>query len=188
MQPSGISKYPALLGGESLAALNGHLCYFIRHYGSDGIIVEYTIDAGRRSFRFATWSGDEVIFGSGSRYDPLIAHFLTAMSQSVIDMLSLIDVPKCYLCYSVDLVLVDMVVPPRKFVGPGMLRDLFEKICQIQTTLAIEVISDDFIAKIINGTGELIGDLIVKPSVVKHISTGPLYIEIVRSPNGAIND
>ena len=83
-------------------------------------------------------------------------------------------IPECLLYFSGD-VLVDMMVSANKFVGPGMLRDIFGKIFKIQEIIEIVTLNDEIRDKY--------KDMFFKPSKFKFINEDGL----IRPMYGVIN-
>ena len=79
-------------------------------------------------------------------------------------------------------VLVDIRMSLNKFLGPGMIRDVFGKTFDTQQILKIDVMSEQLLEQIGNGSGSFSSGTIIKPSRARFIEIDgkpvPLYIGI----------
>lgn len=82
--------------------------------------------------------------------------------------------------FSNDLVLTDVRVSANKFVGPGMLRDVFAKFVDTQDVIKITAIDDVVLQGIKNGAHPYDGNLIIKPSRFREADAHPLYLRFQR--------
>lgn len=131
---------------DNKSLFNDVFCYFIEKYENTG----YSLYLGFREDCFLCRMAD---FKSND-----IAH--SDMNEESLSILSYVETLKSimlsakipdalfYFAKSDDgYVLVDVMLSANKFIGPGMLRDLFEKIVPTQKVIDIEIVNKESILK-----------------------------------------
>jgi len=124
-----------------------------------------------------------------------VSHPLSGLAKTCLDTVSVLsyrvvrgiglDKAILYFATSGDgLVLVDVRVSLNKFVGPGMLQDVWGKVLRTQEIISIEVLKDAVFDSIVAGREPYSPSLILKPSRFRYASVGndpvPLYVEVMR--------
>jgi hypothetical protein len=189
-----INKFPQMFEFESVVNhLRNHLCYIMRHFGNDGMSVVITREpkADDVTVVFGDWKGNSIELDSvaSSKHRE---HALIFAEQNLITFLQTMRIIKLkqaqfFLAFSDDgLILTDIQISPNKMCGPGMVRDIFEKISKVPEIIKIEALDDRSIECIISGSGNYSGDLIIKPSrfalfnAIQNSLAVPLYAEMKR--------
>jgi hypothetical protein len=182
-QPSGRNHPPSpktipLEKVESV--LDNVLCYYILDYGVDGISVLVEKKGDSYAVSFADWYGTSIdLVDSKSRLKDVCAHFLTKKLKTLLEVMNLIKLNTAMFFFAMDkdseMVLTDIMLHPMKFVGPGMVRDLFGNVFKTQEVLNIAAFSKE--AVISQGV-----QLILKPSKFRTTFVDgvevPLYVRI----------
>lgn len=188
-------KYPTLL--PLCDSIHNRLCYVIEHYGHEGlsVLVHRRPAQDQVAVICGDWQGN-LLDLQGSGPQQLLDHakrFLNSECVKFINIMRLIKLEQAQFYFSTQgdkLTLVDIQVSLNKFVGPGMLRDIFGKICETQQVIKIEPVDERVLECIANRTGSYSQDIIIKPSrfrmhhVVEDNSYMPLYVESTKKcPN-----
>ncbi len=190
-----ILPYPAVHPfADCEAHHKGHLCYIIRHYGTEGISVlilrepkqdKVTILCGDwhgRSLDLAPDNPDRLAQAALVFVQSDVGLFMEVMHR--IKLLQ----AQFFLAIGPDgkLVLTDIQVSLNKLAGPGMVRDIFGKIYQTQEVIKVEPMDERALEYLQKGTGSYEGDLIIKPSKFTLFSPPdsdalvPLYSQVKR--------
>lgn len=195
--PSGTSdlpqilQYPQLLSFDDTPNIKDIFCYVIRHYGKVGLSVliyrqpkndQVVVICG-------DWEGNkiDVVSDDPSELTKLANNFVTKEVITFYELMRLIKIDQAQFFFAVvdgELVLVDVQVSMNKMVSPGMIGDIFSKVCPTQHVLAMEIIDERVVEFIQKGRGTYEGDLILKPSRFRLYESDrhyqPLYVEIAR--------
>tara|TARA_R110000868_G_scaffold150227_3_gene373238 strand:- start:2538 stop:3146 length:609 start_codon:yes stop_codon:yes gene_type:complete len=199
---SGISKaeklpkvlpYPQLLPFESTPSIHNIFCYIIKHYGYIGLSV--LIYRQRSQDQVVTicgdWAGNNIdIVNNDDKLATLGMGFVQKELTTFLQTMNLIKLNQAQFFFSIDpsdnLVLVDMQVAFNKFASPGMIRDIFGNIFNVQEVIKTEIIDARVVETIQKGTGSYEGDIILKPTKFRmyheaeNNSFQPLYVEVKR--------
>ena len=201
-QESGISKedklpsvlpYPTLLPFESTPSIHNIFCYVLKHYGNTGLSV--LIYRQPKQDQVITicgdWQGNNLdLVDNDDKLAQIALQFCQERLTIFLQTMHLIRVDQAQFFFALDenekLILVDMQVAYNKLASPGMIRDIFGKICDIQEVIKTEVIDERAIEAINKGTGSYEGDIILKPTRFRMYhdaednSFQPLYVEVRR--------
>lgn len=120
-------------------------CYIIAGYDPGNSIL-IRREGGEVGISIGDWHGN--------RMDKAAQPILEQMGLKLIEVMRLIRIPQAQFYFSADNKLVDVQISINKFLGPGMLRDLFGKLVQVQT-----------IIEMANMTPEKVVDIKAKPDV-----------------------
>jgi hypothetical protein len=167
------------------------LCYIIRHYGAVGfsVIVNRDVANDRVSLLAGDWSGATLDLKDVANPLTLAARkFIGELMPKFLHLMRLIKLPLAQYYFAMpapgELILVDVRLSINKLSGPGMIRDLFGKLCPTQEVLKVELVNDRVIEAITNDSGSYAGNLIIKPSKMRtledDVSFRPLYMEVIR--------
>ena len=128
-----------------------------------------------------------------SNNDPLATHgmeFAQKQLATFLKTMQLIKLEQAQFFFAIDennqLVLVDMQVAYNKFASPGMIRDIFGNIFNVQEVIKTEIIDARAVETIEKGAGSYEGDIILKPTKFRmyheaeNNSFQPLYVEVKR--------
>ena len=191
-----ILPYPQFLPFESTKSIHDIFCYVIKHYGNDGLsVLIYRIPSNDDVYIVCgDWRGNKIDLVANENndtpllYEPAIG-FLENHAVEFLNMMRLVKIEQAQYYFAVhngELVLVDMRLSLNKFAGPGMIRDIFGKLINVQDSIKTEIVDARAIEAIEKGVGSYEGDLIFKPSKFKMFhhqdnnSFTPLYVEIKR--------
>ena len=205
MQSSGISridnlpkilKYPKLLpffSNNSVSpgdSVKNVLCYVCRHYGHTGYTLLIYRDSKTKQIVVMSgdWKGNIIDLTESTSSADDIKRLLDKHLESLVNLMRYIKIEQAQIYFAVngeDFMLIDIQTAINKFVGPGMVRDLFSNVCTTPEVIKIEPIDDRVIEAIREGSGNYHGDLVIKPSRfrVYENSTNdytPLFLEVVR--------
>lgn len=176
---SGLSDLPTILKAPKIydikevsSLIDRSLVYIIDDYGDVKI-----------SMLIKRCEGDVIVlFGdnNGNRLDiseptAIISNILENNVQKFIQLMNLINVNQLQFFFAIKddrPILVDVQVNLDKLLGPGMLRDLFSSMCEIQRTIKIDQMNFDTFSSDVG--------VIIKPSRFSIGSVGdsdlvPLY-------------
>ena len=188
---SGTSKIiPAMLPHPEpltdISLISGMLCYVVKYYQNIGISCLITHDSGKVSVSMGDWSGQTIDLASTKDPMSLIAiNFLQNQAQRLMAISNAVGVKQAIYYFALDTgtpILVDIRLSLNKFLGPGMIRDVFGKTFDTQQILKIDVMSEQLLEQIKNGAGCYGDGVIIKPSRSRFIEIDdrptPLYIGI----------
>lgn len=193
---SGISnpkllKHPGFIPFSSAQGIKDLFCYIIEHYGNEGLsaLIYRQPKNDNVVLTFGDWCGNTIdINGKESKLTKIANEFVTKDFPTLLNIMRTIKMEQAQLYFVVDgeeLVLTDMQLSLNKFASPGMIKDIFGKICRIPTIKKIEIIDDRVIEHINKGVGTYSGDIILKPSRFRMFHNEdntyrPFYVEVVR--------
>ena len=158
-----ILPYPQLLPAEKAKLLEGKLCYFIEPYPLEGIAAVVFLSKGLFHIKASRWSGttisaalDLTKIKKGTPEAEIFAKFM----PKIIGIMKYTKIIQAEFYFSQGKTLVDIRLSANKFMGPGMLRDIFGKVLETQKVIKTAPVSDE----------ELKGaTAILKPSAYKTI-------------------
>lgn len=176
---SELYKYQSFLDFNSNIQLyKQRLCYIIRHYGKEGIALSITrLKNDQIVAVFGDWSGVAL------EVDDIHKRWISKKFSHLIQLMKTIQINHAQFFFIINdnmWRLVDVQLNQIKMIGPGMLRDIFGRIFDIQETIKVEPLDDKTIEMINIGTGSYSGNLIIKPSLFKTHNNGPMYAEVIR--------
>lgn len=161
-----LCSYPKLptIGGRP--ELNGMPCYVIARY-DPGQAILIKRESGNIGIQVGDWSGN--ISDRGSQI-AAIKDITTILAE----VMCTIRLPQAQFYLSKDGKLVDVQVSLNKFLGPGMLRDLFSKVIPTQQIIEIAALTAEKIASI-KGKGD---PVIIKPVRYRFVEKRGLFIPL----------
>jgi len=190
---SGTSKsdflsYPIMLLTDDDIIVD-KFCYIIKHY-HDGFscLIERDTTDDNIAIRFGEW--DASIIDLNKQHEKL-AHITSFCSDYVVKFIEIMKYTSInkMMCYfyigsNNELILCDVRISYNKFIGPGMLNDIFGKIIKTQEVIEISTISSNILDDIKHKNGKYNCDVILKPSRFKTTTYNediiPLYFTYAR--------
>jgi hypothetical protein len=132
------------------------------------------------------WNGNTIDLASASDPLSLIAtDFLKSQAGRLVAISHAVGVKKAIYYFALDTgspVLVDIRLSLNKFLGPGMIRDVFGKTFDTQKVLKVDVMSEQILEQISNHIEQFSSGTIIKPSRSRFTeidgSPVPLYVGI----------
>ena len=175
--------YPPL--SDDLNLVRGIFCYVIEAYKPFGISCLVQRSDGKVQVAIGDFDGKPINLAANSSEAILANSFAKQYVGLLVEFTKLVNVGKVLYYFSISddttMKLVDARVSINKFLGPGMLRDVFGKRIPTQETILIEVIDDVARDKIEKGQGFFARDLIIKPIRYRFLPNGdPCYVCIKR--------
>lgn len=166
-------------------------CYILRHYGNNGlsVLIYRQPTADQVVVLCGDWYGNNIDLTDDTDLASIAASFVKDHVSNFINLMRLIKLDQAQYFFSItdnDVQLVDTQISQNKFVGPGMIRDVFGGIIKTQEVLKIETIDDRAIEYIKDGSGTYAGDIIIKPTRFRLFndtsdnSYHPMYVQLVR--------
>jgi len=143
--------------------LRGKFCYIIRCGELSGLSVAITRQAEMVSVICGDWSGNRIDLAD-SNASVLATKFLNDHLALMVNTMKLIDVSYMQLFFDIDFTLFDVMVEEYKYIGPGMIRDVFSKVCKTQNIIQVQVLDDTVIEKITKQESIYDCNLIIKPA------------------------
>lgn len=194
VQTPGISELPTLLPLprpiplEEFPGIGGMFCYVIEHYGPTGLALMIKRNGEDVAMTIGDWDGNLVPLDDSAH--PLFVKATACLNSTAImayQVLKHIKLDQAIL-YFADLgdrfVLVDVRMSLNKFVGPGMLQDVFGKVIETQKVICVETLGDTIMDSIVAGRDQFAPSLMLKPSRFRFATLGsdpiPLYVEVLR--------
>ena len=162
--------YPKLIDGEQIIAFNNMYCYVVEPYEQKGIALYIGFREDKIFIRFADWKSNEI----DVRTDKSVADLLPKI-PNVATLMKSAHINDICLYFSGGL-LVDAMLAANKFMGPGMLRDVFGKMFKTQIVREVAVMDK---AKVENSKG-----CILKPSRFRFTMIGNMPIPMYGLVNG----
>lgn len=191
MQTSGTYNYPKLLPRSSyrttLDELKDIYCYILKHPGQPGpSLLIWRKDTDGVYAKIGDEHGNLIALDEQS--DPQYELAITLLSNQFHKLTALMKyagITQAQYFFNTDLNLVDVQVALNKFMGPGMLNDVFGKVVKVLDVVAIEVMNSSTICEITSGSGKYTGDLLIKPSRYREVELPdgtyiPAYVELRR--------
>jgi hypothetical protein len=183
--------YPDLLKFDEFEGIKGMFCYIIEHYGDDGIacLVARDPKEDKILIQCGDWKGTiHDLADEKSPQAEISKQFLNAYGEKLLSMMKLAQIDQAIFYLTINsggkFKLVDVRISFNKFLGPGMLRDVFSALIETPKVLDIANITDDVKDAMLAGNGKFSGNLILKPSRFRDVTwngkSSPLYVEIVR--------
>jgi hypothetical protein len=166
-------KYPKIKDVSERSDILNQYCYVFEPYESGlSTVIKYT-DSGVWIVP-GDWNGNETV-PDGPLWGEVSELMQSEKFEKILQAMKTIALPQAQFYFAKDGKLVDIKLMEDKWSGPGMLRDLFGNVCDIQEQLEITVINDAFIQK--QST-----PVFLKPSRFKWVAEGeeaiPLYASL----------
>jgi len=182
--------YPDVLPLSEVPELNGKLAYIIKGY-EDGIAANVLIQDDNICVRFGDWNGKQIDIQKAGELSKLANEFIGKYLDNTIRLFRTIGLSQALLYMGLregKMQLVDVRLSLNKFVGPGMIRDLFSKIVPTQEVNKVVNIDDATLDAIQAGKGNFAGELTIKTSAFETVerqtprgkSMFPLYATVTR--------
>lgn len=186
---SGIFNLPSILPHPKpltdTSLVSGMLCYAIQRYENIGISCLVTHYNGNVSISMGDWDGNAIDLKNNDNVMlPIAIDFLKNKVQHLVAISNAAGVKQALYYFAVDTgipTLVDIQLSLNKFLGPGMIRDIFGKTFDTQKILKIDVMTDVLLEQMLSGSGNYCDGVILKPSRYRYVGDAllsPLYIEI----------
>jgi hypothetical protein len=188
---SGISEtIPAMLPHfgplTDTALIANMLCYAVRYYQNVGISCLITRNDGNVKIVTGDWNGRAIDLADKKDSLSLIAvDFLRKQAADLIKISSAAGVNQAIYYFALDTgtpVLVDIRTSLNKFLGPGMVRDVFGNCFDTQQVLKIDIMSETLLKQITDCVGCFSHGTIIKPSRARSIEENgkllPLYVGV----------
>lgn len=185
-----ILPYPEILHLTDVVELKGHLAYIIKGYGDNGLSIMINRDDDNVYVSIGDWNGNNIdLTNQSHHYYNHSMKFIQEDSSKFVGMMKLLNIKQLMLYFvpenEDDIRLVDLRSSLNKFYGPGMVKDLFGKICLTQEIIETKILDDEAVKSIIdNDKGSYSGNLILKCSAFKTIIREkkllPLYAKVIR--------
>jgi hypothetical protein len=164
----------------------GMLCYVIRYYQNVGISCLITHNNGEVMVSVGDWSGRTIdLIDTKDPLSLIATNFLQKHAKRLISISNAAGVKQAIYYFTFDadiLTLVDIRLSLNKFLGPGMIRDVFGKVFDTQQILKVDSMTDQLLDQIKNKSGNYSNGVIIKPSRFRSIIIKdkpiPLYVEI----------
>jgi len=169
-------KYPQIKDISERSDILNQYCYIIEPYEPGLSAVVKRVNGGIWVVP-GDWNGNETKPDDPSW--PAVASLMQSERfEKILESMKTISLDQAQFYFSKDGKLVDVQLMENKWIGPGMLRDLFDPLCDIQEQIDIAVVNDAFIQKQSK-------PVFLKPSRFKWIAEGeeaiPLYASICLS-------
>lgn len=166
------------------------LCYVMQHYGDNGLTLLIYRDKKTAQIvvQCGDWDGNNIDLTDGSKQADTGKLLLNEHLENLLGVMKYAKIDQAQVYFAIcdeQFMIVDVQTAINKYSGPGMIRDIFSKICMTPQILKIEPLDERAINAIREGTGSYAGDLIIKPSRFRVYEDGtdnyrPLYLEIRR--------
>lgn len=188
-KPPALLKYPGLIDIKDAPELKGVMAYVIKAYDSGiSVLVSATQVADGINFRtvIGDWEGHAIDMRVPSEFQVMGLHFLGDHWRRFVEIFRTVGIPQAQVFLGRtqpggELVLTDIQIAANKLAGPGMIRDLFSKIIQVQEVVKIVTMDNPTIEAIVGGADPFVGKLIIKPSkfrtVIRRVAV-PLYVSV----------
>jgi len=189
----GISKatllpLPKPIPLQEFPGIRGMFCYIIEHYGNSGLSLLIQRNGEHVQFIIGDWDGNTIPVGDLEH--PLCAaanaclNSVSIMAYQVMKHIKIAQALFYFAIHNDKFILVDVRISLNKFIGPGMLQDVFGKVLETQKTICIEILNDAILDSIMVGRDQFSPSLILKPSRFRFATMGndpiPLYVEVMR--------
>jgi hypothetical protein len=148
------------------------LMYVLEYYGNDGysLLIKRDKKLQEVAACVGDWNGNKIDLNALRKDQELDVNTITQKHLPLLnDLMRTIGIEQAqyYFAKSDKLYLCDVQISLNKFLGPGMLKDIFSRIMDVPKVISIVPIDDNIKSMIIDGVGDYAGDLILKPSKFK---------------------
>jgi hypothetical protein len=187
---SGISKIvPAMLPHpeplSNMALVSNMLCYVVKYYQNIGISCLISRNKDDIAISMGDWDGNIIDLNSKDALVLVAIDFLQNQAKRLLAISHAAGVKQAIYYFALDTgtpVLVDIRLSLNKFLGPGMIRDVFGKTFNTQQVLKIDTMSEQLLEQIKNGAGNYNSGVIIKPSRFRFMEVDnkpvPLYVGV----------
>jgi len=193
----GISEFPTVstllplprpIPIDEFMGIQGMFCYIIEHYGNSGLALLIQRTGTNVAMSIGDWDGN-VIAPDDAKHPMHIKvnaclNSVAIMAYQVLKHI-VVDQAIFYFATINDrFVLVDVRLSLNKFIGPGMLQDVFGKVLETQKIICVEILNSTIMDSIMVGRDQFAPSVILKPSRFRFATVGtdpvPLYVEVLR--------
>lgn len=161
--------YAKILDIADRPELNGIFSYIIYRY-KPGASVLIKLQNGESGIVVGDW------MGRSSGPDNSVKAILGERCLMLIRMMKSIRIDQAQYYFAEDGSLVDVQLSLNKFIGPGMLRDLFSKLMATQKIVETAVLTPDKIQEIRSDKSKYPESCVLKPSRFRYVGTTPTSI------------
>ena len=169
-------SYPEVAHIDDCAEIRDIFCYVVEAY-EPGFSVLMKLRNDETWIAIGDWDGVRVTPTNEGLWEKS-AEFLKHSAYPIIQMMRRIGLDQAEFFFANSGPLVDVQLSRNKFIGPGMLRDVFSSISETQNVREIAVLNADKLRELSDAGG----DFVVKPSRYRHYVRGddvlPLYARI----------
>ena len=184
--PCGLSDLSLLLYppmSNDIGLVRGLFCYFIKPYKLSGVSCMVARSAGDVRVTVGNWDGESTDLRVNSGATVIANEFIKNYMAMLVQYTKLVGVDKIIYYFTLNddnsLTLVDARLSVNKFLGPGMLRDVFGKQINTQEVLCIEMLSDKIQDRLNVGADMFSDGVIIKPSRFRFLPDGnPCYVNL----------
>lgn len=181
-------SYPRVLNLEDIPEIQEQYVYIVRGYEEAGLCVLINRHKGDVAIRAADWDANIIDLSEKGKQQDYFQKFIADNSLNIVNFLIAAKIQKVLLYITVEqeeLILTDARISLDKFVGPGMLRDLFGKFIHTQDVIEIATLDDNLFKSIQEGRGKYDCDLMLKTSrfktIIRDSEMLPLYARVKRN-------
>jgi len=164
--------YPTIRGIADCPEVVDVYCYLIAEY-KPGYSLLIKLADGEVGLVIGDWSGGRTQYDP-TKHNNILSDVLPRLAQ----LMGVVGLQQAQYFFDEAGNLVDVQVSVNKFLGPGMLRDLFTKMLPTQQIMGVQTLSKENVG----GLRRAGSKLIVKPSRFRAVLAGgvpaPLYARI----------
>ena len=179
-----MSSLPSLLPYPKIDALtkehpiNGVFSYIqeMPQLGGLALVIKMPSKSGEVAFKPGKWDGSAI--PDESMRD--VANFVGDVGVKLANIMYLVKVDQAIFYISNDHKLVDVRTSLNKWLGPGMVENVFSKVISTPRTIEIASITDDVYNAIMSNKGKYSGNLLIKPSRPRGDDVKQVYATVVR--------
>jgi len=168
--------YPKIEHIDNCAEIRGIFCYVVKDY-EPGIAAIIKLHEGDIGIVVGDWAGNRASPKNKILWEQSEG-FLRHSAYSFVQIMRHIRIDQAEFFISSDGLLVDAQVSLNRFIGPGMLRDLFSTVSKTQDVEELTVLDDSKLKKLTSSNNKYI----LKPSRYRHYvrdnNIYPLYARI----------
>lgn len=183
---SGTSSPPTILPYPKVAELskehpiNGVFSYIQEKPQMNGIalLIQAQPRTKEVAFRAGTWDGKLAPQSEIQK----IAEFIGIFGAKLAQIMALVKVEQAMFYISADEKLVDVRTSINKWLGPGMVENIFSKVISTPKTIEITSITSELYDAIMADTGKYSGNLLIKPSRPRY-EENLVYATVTRCQN-----
>lgn len=162
--------YPDIPNIDDCPDIYGLYCYVVRSY-SPGVAAIIKLDNNDIAIVVGDWFGNKIL--PSHELWPQARWFLEKNAYNLANVMHPLGIAQAQFFVSISDLLVDVQLSINKFVGPGMLRDLFSNTTDVQESIGAKILDDNVIKELKNGNG-----FVAKPTRYRWINDKPLYARI----------
>lgn len=164
-------SYPEILdANDYLDDIIGNFYYVIHDY-KPGFSVIIKRDGENVGMSFSDWDGNDITIDE-------YKEFIEQHSLKIVQIMSFGGIEQAQYYFDNKNLLVDVRVAANKFLGPGILRDVFSPNIECQEVFSIDTISEELFNKLLHNLQ--FDSFVLKSSRFKYTNNGlsPCYFRI----------